>query len=112
MDISQWNAYRAKMTPATTTIAGISIPARFLFAADVLRRCIAAILSPETVETGGSISESRLKSIGIVGAVGTRYRGNRVHRQGRHTTLPFLHPLPSSPIPFVVFWKHSMSLLL
>lgn len=58
MDISKWNAYRAKTTPATMSNAGNSTPARFLFAADVLRRCIAAILSPETArETGGSVSE-------------------------------------------------------
>lgn len=59
MDISKWNAYRAKTTLATTSTAGTSTPARFLFAADVLRRCIAAILSPETArETGGSVSKS------------------------------------------------------
>lgn len=51
--------------------AGNSTPARFLFAADVLRRCIAAILSPETAREDRwvRVSESWLKSAVFIRAL-------------------------------------------
>lgn len=48
MDISKRNAYRVKTTSIAMVTISTSNSQKFFFAADVLRRCMAAILSPET----------------------------------------------------------------
>lgn len=48
MDISKRNAYRVKTTSIAMVTISTSNSQKFFSAADVLRRCIAAILSPET----------------------------------------------------------------